>query len=699
MKRKMKLLSIIAITAVIWLTFWSCLDLENDTDPLLQPRAALNAVPVAASNDPAKPVVLDYFKFEDRHWYIIDAGYIRNAFIAQLGQAHFDGRTPVTLTVSEATETNITTSLTSTVSNSIEFSDTEQVTRGLSEEVSRAVTAGITVGNTVGAEGGFWGVKASVETSLEASLEATHGMSVRDSEEISNGFTLSQGRTTETSMNSIRSFTRTQAQQVSYDIGRNNEPSGWYRYALYAVSDVFFIISTSTDNQRWLSWDIVSAVRPEYTPHFEYSSTGKFDNAPIDNLITFSDGFYKTLPKPVGHRLTTNVNVIAGGFVQYNPHRQSYQSGDLVEVFAVTNPGYKFINWTGTGAPTGTEANNTRIIITINNDLTLTANFQIMHTITAKANFENRGTISRNPNLESYAPGTQVTVTAAAKAGFRFENWEGLPTGVDPSNASITFAISDSLELTANFRNEDPKKSERSFGTPGQSSWTMPINITYPATIEVYVLGAGGGGQGGFYSWRAFGSNRRGTGGAGGGGAASYVKFETNQRLTFNVTVGSGGEGGKPRDSDLSSWSAGYPGKAGGNSTVIWGSNTLTARGGNGGGSSSDTRDLSGGTGGAANTTWPAGNQARISSAGVRGSNGDDWNDVSSTGGNAGTITTSSLTFGGGGGAVRQGGVWARPVNGGTGGGGSSAYGGEGSNNHGGTGGNGRVHIIVNWNE
>ena len=695
-----------AVLCSLLLVFGGCPIIDSfisDSDtvivasPALQ-NSALHSVPVAASDNPAQPAVLDYFRFEDRHWYIIDAGYIRNAFIAQLGQAHYDGRTPVTLTVSEATERGVSASLTSTVSNSIVFSDSEQVTRGISEEVTRAVTAGITVGNTMGAEVDVWLVKGSVERSIETSLETTHGVSIRENEEILRGFSLSHGRTTETSMTSIESFSRTQAQQVSYDIGRNNELQGWYRYAMYGVSDVFFIISTSMDNERWLSWDIISAVRPEYTPHFEYSPTGKFENAPIDNLITFSDGFYKDLPKPDGYRVITDVNIAASGFVQRNPNRQTYKDGDLVEIFAIPNPGYKFVNWTGTGAPTGMEADNARILINTNSDLTLTANFQIMHTIATNVNVEGRGSISRNLYQDGYAPGTQITITAVANTGFRFENWEGVPAGVDPKNASIVFTVSDSLELTANFRSVNPRVAEEIFNYTGQQhDWPMPIDITYPATIEVFILGAGGGGQGGFYSWKPFATNRRGTGGAGGGGAATYMKFETNNRITFNVTVGKGGIGGEPKDSDISSWSAGHPGKPGENSSVSWGANILTARGGSGGGGGGD-RDLSGGNGGAENTEWPAGNINPHSTPGGRGTEGTSSGDKESVGGNAGVISTD-MYFGGGGGAFRPGGEWARPVNGGTGGGGSSAYGGVGSNNHGGTGGNGRVHIIVKWDE
>jgi hypothetical protein len=93
---------------------------------------------------------------------------------------------------------------------------------------------------------------------------------------------------------------------TSVVIGGHGEPAGNYRYALYAVCDVYFVISTSLDNQNLLSWDTVVCARSNtYNPHWDYS-TSIFDNSPEGNTITFDEDFYKNLPKPSNTEPTEN---------------------------------------------------------------------------------------------------------------------------------------------------------------------------------------------------------------------------------------------------------------------------------------------------------------------------------------------------------------------------------------------------------
>ena len=663
---------------------------------------AQRAVPVAASNNPAEPVILDYFRIEDRHWYIIDAGYIRNAFIARLGIAHYNGVTPTQLTISEVTESNVTISVTTTLSETVGFINSEEITRGIAEEVTRAITAGVTVGTTATIEGNIGIAKGSVEQSLEASLETTYGEGITKSEQVARLFSVSNERTIETSMTSIESFTRSLGNQVSYLIGENGEPPGYYRYALYSVADVYFIISTCLDNENWLSWDIITSARQsDYLPHFEYSPDGRFDISPTGNLIVFSEDFYRDLPKPTGYRLITSVNIENSGMVVHIPNSTRYNDGENVTLMAVPEPGYEFVNWTGNGAPTGSAAYDAGITVAMDSDLTLIANFRIMNTLTTSVNIPGSGTISQSPNQPAYVPGTPVTLTATANTGYIFVNWtgSGAPAGSAANNASITINMNSNLTLTANFRNLNPQK--QSFPFTSSQQWTLPANmVSASTTIEIYAHGAGGGGQGGLYSWR-IGTDRRGTGGSGGGGAATYIMFETNSQISFNVEIGKGGEGGEPRDSGISTWSAGYPGSPGGSTSVTWGNNTITAQGGHGGGGVND-RDLSGGTGGSATTTWPSYRLDQFSAAGVNGTNGNDSQNIASRGGNVAAINRGSMVFGGGGGASRPGGLaisW-QGVNGTLGGGGSGAHGGAvDGKNRGGDGGDGFVIIVVHWNE
>jgi len=415
------------------------------------PSTALKAEPVAT---PLNKQVIDYFRVDDRHWYIIDAGFIKNTFISQLGSLHYNGITPMGLMITEVKEDTITKGVTSTVSDSVVFVNTTQTTKSISEEISMAITAGVTVGNTIGAGVGVggegWGVKANVESSLEASLELSHGVSIIQSEEISKTFSVSHEKSLATSIESIESFTHSLGNQLTFTIGEHNESAGWYRYALYAVSDVYFIVSTDLNNQNLLSWDIVSAVRQgDYLPHFEFSDNGRFDNAPTGNLIVFSEDFYKNLPKPNGYRLTTNVNIENSGTVVRTPKAINYTPGTKVIINAIPAPGYSFVNWTGTGAPAGTAANNADILITMNSDLTLTANFQPTYTVTFNAN----GASGTVPTTMTANTGSNITLPDKGnltKLGYTFVGWNTNEAGTGTNySAGFSYTVTDNITLYA----------------------------------------------------------------------------------------------------------------------------------------------------------------------------------------------------------------------------------------------------------
>jgi hypothetical protein len=92
--------------------------------------------------------------------------------------------------------------------------------------------------------------------------------------------------------------TESKKRTYNFSFGTNSGPLGHYRYALYGVVDVYYIIETSTDNQTLLGWDVSACARPDdYFVSYEYSADGKFEIAP-KNDITFIEGFYKDLPDP-----------------------------------------------------------------------------------------------------------------------------------------------------------------------------------------------------------------------------------------------------------------------------------------------------------------------------------------------------------------------------------------------------------------
>ncbi|MDR1804168.1 MAG: InlB B-repeat-containing protein [Treponema sp.] len=235
------------------------------------PSLALRAVPVAASS--SAPKVLDSYTDGSKNYYLIDVGYIRNMYVSDVvAPLHYNGITPMSLSRTTVTSTTIAEAMRDTITNSITQSNTQSGKVGL--DVAWKNTLGI------GKLESQW----SVGLKLEWSGSWTN----------SNTTT----RSTETSITETRS--RSESVSISFTIGNNGEPAGYYRYALYSVSDVYFILSTSLDNQELLSWDTVACVRDvSFLPHLDYEANGNFDNSPTTgNDITFTEDFYKTLPKP-----------------------------------------------------------------------------------------------------------------------------------------------------------------------------------------------------------------------------------------------------------------------------------------------------------------------------------------------------------------------------------------------------------------
>jgi hypothetical protein len=212
--------------------------------------------------------------------------------------------------------------------------------------------------------------------------------------------------------------------------------------------------------------------------------------------------------------------------------------------------------------------------------------------------------------------------------------------------------------------------------TSGPVSLTPPTGGTI-AEIEIYALGAGGGGQGGNLNSGTF-LTERGTGGAGGGGSAAYLKLGNNQlglakngSVSLNVIIGTGGAGGSA--TTTSSTYAGCSGEIGGTTTVTWSTKSITlkAPGGSGGGAGStncppNNTIVTGGPGGTEGSANPNNNALYVGTPYFApGNPGTDGNiDIgttskASTGGKAALIEKKGTLpkFGDGSGAIREAGA------------------------------------------
>jgi len=628
------------------------------------------AEPVAATR-PDEPIsVLDSWTDGERNYYVINAGHIRNSLLMENG-FNYSGFGHIGITTTTTTEISMTESRTNTVSNSIVVSTGSSTTNTIS--LVEAVTSKNE--NKISGE-----VEFKVKASIKAGYEHTWGnettLSNTTSEEKSRSFETATGRTSEISTSFERSVTESWSRSTTL-AANSGDPAGYYRYAWYVVSDVYFIVSTSLDNQELFSWQVVSVPRERYELRQEYSPT-KFDNSPqAEARIIFADDFYKRLP-PLGdtYRLTTNVNIANGGRILRSPNAVRFYAGTQVTLTAIPNTHYEFEGWTG--VPEGVNASNAVITITMNSDLALTANF-VPKQYTLTTSTTGSGSVSRSINQETYSYGTQITLTATpSNHRHKFDRWEGAPDEVNAIDSQITFNISGNLTLNARFREgvRNPIMSSP-FNIAGTHTYNLPENVKFPAEIEIYAFGAGGGGQGG--NWRQSGlGSCKGTGGGGGGGAAVGVNFVVRERTTFNVIVGEGGTRGESARSSAQ----GHSGGQGGETSVNWDGKTLIARGGAGG-----AARIGGGGG---TTSIPSGilfvSEPTILSGG-RGQDGSETcsavgaNNNPRSGGNGGAGANISGLGSGGNGGI----------------GGYSDFNDNGDNSHGNKGADGLVVIRVTW--
>jgi len=72
----------------------------------------------------------------------------------------------------------------------------------------------------------------------------------------------------------------------------------------------------------------------------------------------------------------------------------------------------------------------------------------VRYTVAAAANPAEGGAVSRNPDQTNYAPGTKVSLTAAAADGYAFNGWSGDATG---RKNRLTVTVNGDKAVTANF--------------------------------------------------------------------------------------------------------------------------------------------------------------------------------------------------------------------------------------------------------
>ncbi|MFL2590829.1 MAG: InlB B-repeat-containing protein [Flavobacteriaceae bacterium] len=207
----------------------------------------------------------------------------------------------------------------------------------------------------------------------------------------------------------------------------------------------------------------------------------------LSNIIIFScskgdsDSSNQIEPTPV---VTYEVSISSSEGGSVNTQSGTYNAGTVLNITATPSDGYEFIGWTGSNET------SMEITITVNSNIQLTANFQLIpspeFTVTTSAGVG--GTVSQGGTFSS---GTVVSVVATPSEGFVFTGW----TGSSETSSVLSITISSDLNLTANFQEIPPQSNYYSSG-----AMTSNDNISewFDRSIDIYgikllVAGEAGG--------------------------------------------------------------------------------------------------------------------------------------------------------------------------------------------------------------
>lgn len=144
----------------------------------------------------------------------------------------------------------------------------------------------------------------------------------------------------------------------------------------------------------------------------------KFTLPTADNICTVPAPKSQAIVKEIRHTVTTNTTgngtVIGAG---------EYVEGETATLIASPAAHHQFVNWTFADATTSTD---NPLELVVNSDITVTAHFEpIQYTVVALTNDENKGTVS---GAGAYNYGTEVTLTATPKPGYKLLYWSDRTT-------------------------------------------------------------------------------------------------------------------------------------------------------------------------------------------------------------------------------------------------------------------------------
>ena len=206
------------------------------------------------------------------------------------------------------------------------------------------------------------------------------------------------------------------------------------------------------------STDFTSPYSYEWNTAFEAEGSHRIRARAYNNIRNRSSD--SEIEVKVRNQCNLSIFYSSGGVTTPDTGTYSYSFGTEVPITAFPDNGYRFAGWTG-DVPEGHE-NDNPLLITVDSDKSVTANFIQQCTLTLSA--ENGGTTVPVPGSHTYDMGTEVSITASPDSGYRFTRWTGdVPGGLE-NVVPLTIDVDSDKSITANFEAESPDEGETEKG-------------------------------------------------------------------------------------------------------------------------------------------------------------------------------------------------------------------------------------------
>jgi hypothetical protein len=157
-------------------------------------------------------------------------------------------------------------------------------------------------------------------------------------------------------------------------------------------------------------------------------------------MVTMSAN--KTIKANFRLKPSLTIQATSGGITTPSPGTYYFTTGIRVQVTAIPNSNYTFVNWSG--SVSGTQ---NPLMVTMSANKTIKANFRLKSSLVIQAT--SGGTTTPSPGTYYHVAGTQLQVSAIPKPYCCFIRWTGDATGT-ANPVSVTMNRDKSIR--ANFR-------------------------------------------------------------------------------------------------------------------------------------------------------------------------------------------------------------------------------------------------------